>query len=85
MAWTSTRLAVLGAILLASIVSVIAVGQRELSRGKPAMAELSLATYPDNSMLTPAGYRHRDHMKTSLTYERRSLARMGLEPHFARL
>ncbi|MCH8685262.1 hypothetical protein [Pedomonas mirosovicensis] len=85
MAWTSTRLAVLGAILLASIVSVIAVGQRELSRSKPAMAELSLAAYPDNSMLTPAGYRHQDHMKSALIYERRALARLGLEPHFARL
>lgn len=86
MAWTSTRLAVLGTVLLASIVSVIAVGQRELSRNKPAMAELSLAVYPDNSMLMPTGYRHQDHMKSSLTYERQPLAaRLGLEPRFARL
>jgi len=85
MAWTSTRLAVLGTVLLASIVSVIAVGQRELSRNKPEMAELSMTAYPDNSMLIPAGYRHQDHMKSLLVHERPTLVRLGLEPRFARL
>lgn len=87
MAWTSTRLAVLGTVLLASIVSVIAVGQRELSRNRPETAEYNLTVYPDNSMLMPAGYRHQpqDRLKSTLSYDRQTLARLGLEPQFARL
>lgn len=71
MAWTSTRLAVLGAFLLASIVSVIAVGQRELSKNKPETGEVNVAVYPDQGMLFPAGYHYRNRQiaSTSLAFE----------------
>ena len=92
MAWTSTRLAFLGAFLLASIVSVIAVGQRELSRSKSDHGEISVAVYPDQSMLFPAGYHYRDRQvsKTfsniSLAYTQdKSVASQGLEPRFVKL
>jgi len=89
MAWTSTRLAVLGAFLLASIVSVIAVGQRELSRNKPRVAEISMAVSPDQGMLFPAGYHYRNqakNMKMSLAFqEKKPSVRLGLEPRFVRL
>ena len=88
MAWTSTRLAVLGAFLLASIVSVIAVGQRELSKSKSQMAEASVAVYADQSMLFPAGYHYRDlakSSKTSLAFEQPTSVRIGLHPRVANL
>lgn len=79
MAWTSTRLAVLGAFLLASIVSVIAVGQRELSKNKAQMSEVSVAVYADQGMLFPAGY-HPTGLakatKTSLAFEDPASAQM---------
>lgn len=89
MALTSTRLAVLGAFLLASIVSVIAVGQRELSRNKPETAEISVAVYPDQGMLFPAGYHYRNQartMKTSLAFQQKQPSvRLGAETGIARL
>lgn len=92
MAWTSTRLAVLGAFLLASIVSVIAVGQRELSKNKAQTGEISVAVYPDQSILVPAGYRFQNRQvaqvdaKTSLAFEQKKPSvTHGFEPRFVRL
>ncbi len=92
MAWTSTRLAFLGAFLLASIVSVIALGQRELSKTRTDDGEISIAAYPDQSVLVPAGFQFRDHKsgasvsKTSLAFEQnKPVIGHGMEPRFVKL
>ena len=92
MAGTSARLAFLGAFLLASIVSVIAVGQRELSKSKPDQGEISVAVYADQGMLFPAGYHYRDrqastpYSKTSLAFEQnRPVVGQGLKQRFVKL
>lgn len=92
MSWTSTRLAFLGAFLLASIVSVIALGQRELSRSRGDMSEVSVAVSPDQGVLVPAGFQVRDRpvsysdMKTSLAYDQnKSGVAHGFEPRFVKL
>lgn len=92
MSWTSTRLAFLGAFLLASIVSVIALGQRELSRNRADMSEVSVAVSPDQGVLVPAGFQVRDRevaytgMTTSLAFEQKQPAvAHGFEPRFVKL
>lgn len=83
MSWSSTRLAALGAFLLASIVMVIAAGQRHLDREK-AFAELRY-NGTEQMMLLPASYEPADRTSDGKSADQKRGTHLGLQPRFVRL